>query len=330
MRKDYISQMSPQEVYDTNQQLIDILYNIVRSVNDDPQISLAKVTRGGKPTFNIIYDAEDQFRRFVRYCFRSGQEGDRKIEALVAGDNRDNLDLKSTEAVYAVVNMVDSEDALEYDIQTWCVSVVFFNPQLEAGKRILGAFVGLHSQEVYFATNRLKGPYVQGPKGKPKAVSGPSSIRSLAGARICFSGEKACKVAGGVSLGAFTGDRSGSGSSNHDRKQVYAFAATPMIMRLVDTGDTRVQSMDAVIETTGKFPYEVIAGAYIAKKSGATVIDHESGEELAYENLEAALMTPFSERSKLRLITAATPQLASQVVALLNESGVDFAAGRLA
>ena len=94
------------------------------------------------------------------------------------------------------------------------------------------------------------------------------------------------------------------------KTRIYNLAGMPMMMKMFDSGDG-LRRIDAVFDVCGQQPHDMVAGAYIAAKGGATLFDLH-GKPI---NIEQSLLRPAKER--VRYVLAATRPLAEELCSCL-------------
>lgn len=303
-----------------NNILLGIVSDIVRRTRHEPERYLKKqqilLDSGGvKDALAIDVLQEASFREYAKrefpYVEIFGEEDPRAKESL---------DLSDLDAICALVDMVDGTDLVERGLSNWCSSAVFFHPKLDEGRRIIGAFIGVPSFEVYYADGQRRMPRVV--RGAPRQerkdeeVAGRSDVRTLNDSSICFYGQKGKNLRGTLQI---QGPRLLDALARKDSEaRVYDLAGMPMMVKLFDKRVDNVRAIDAVFDICGQQPHDVVPGVYLAMRAGCSVRNLETGQDMEYEDLERALMRPFHEKSKLRYIVASTPELAAEIESLLD------------
>jgi hypothetical protein len=149
-------------------------------------------------------------------------------------------------------------------------------------------------------------------------VRGVSRVKSLARASVYFYGQK-LKNFRSVTHDGFA-HRLGLAckSTREDRLRIYNMAGTPMMARMTDHRVHEAGGIDVIFDVVGQQPHDVVPGAYIAKKAGATLRDLD-GQDISFAQLEELLLEPAKRR--LQYVLAATPTLASQVSECIRSAG---------
>lgn len=344
---------------------LNVISTVITQIRDDvlrePATMLSRVTlHNGKPALRIDVDAEDTFERKLHTHKR------RRFQKIpFYGEERlDNpkLDLSKETGTCALVDTIDGTDLLERGLGNWCSAAVFFDPSQPDKRKILASFVAVPSSNVH-TTDRYSDIYYSTADDKDvhacstrdikscRSVFGPSKVRSLKKASICFYGQKARNFSSvfhqaktnpresptlfGVPIGA--GLKSGGPTSRKKTKRkssnmrIYTLAGIPMMVRLIDHMFKKANNIDVVFDVCGQNPHDVIPGAYLAMKAGAHVrrfvIEQNqrtgrrrvSGRQMSPEDLEESLMRPAAETSKLRYVISSTKQLAAEIEPFLIE-----------
>jgi hypothetical protein len=141
-------------------------------------------------------------------------------------------------------------------------------------------------------------------RGKaPALVNGPTAITAIEQASVCFYGQKPPNLID-------TASRALCSSTGPAPFRIYTLAGIPMMMKLIDhrVQIDGVRGIDAVFDVKGQKPHDVVPGAFIAIKGGATMTDL-SGVPINEVTLEQSLKKPASEDSELRYVLAATDKL---------------------
>lgn len=279
-------------------------------------------------------------------------------EETLADPNLDLYELSKDEtSVFALVDMVDGTDLLERGLENWCSAGVFFRPKAMAGERILSAFVGLPSKVIYYATLNEDKVYVRSPgKRTDREVAGPSSNTRLENASVCFYGQKVSNLLSVVpasrdeaavqeSLISYVARLQAERKRRRERGKlnaepvrvededpafrIYNLAGIPLMVKLTDHQIKNAKNIDVIFDIYGQNPHDVVAGAYLAKKAGATlrqfIIEEDEvtkeksvkAEDMSYEALEEALIRPAAPASRLKYMITSTKELADQVEPLL-------------
>jgi len=225
-----------------------------------------------------------------------------------------DLDLSQERGTVALVDALDGSDLLERGLSNWCTAVVFFNPTADQGSRILAAFVGLPSNETYYAT-------ISDPRalvfrnGATHEVSKPSKRRSLRRASVCYYGQKA-KNHLSVAKTPLLREMMQLEKKRAIDFRIYNLGGNPMMVKLADFIHRDAHSIDAVFDTEGQLAHDVVPGAYIAMKGGAA-LKNLNGTNISYEQLEDALLQP--AKNRLKYVLAATEELANALCCALRE-----------
>jgi fructose-1,6-bisphosphatase/inositol monophosphatase family enzyme len=197
--------------------------------------------------------------------------------------------------VAILLDIVDGTDLLAKDLSNWCSAAVFIDT--DAG-RILGALVGDAFGRIYMARSRRPGAWLYPPDEPVPQEIFPVAKKRVADAYVCFYGQKADRLLEVAQHAKFL----------PQIKRVYNLAGNPMLVKVADG------SMDAVFEMRGQAPHDVVAGAFIAQRAGATAL------LLDGTRLDCAEALRYPARTRLRYVVAATSGLARRLIALIGES----------
>lgn len=241
-----------------------------------------------------------------------------KLEPVILGEESlrdEGLDLSNETHLVALLDMVDGTDLFERGLGNWCSAAAFFLP---AERQILGAFVAVPEGDIYFWTVNTPVPQKFNIKTRStQAVCGPSRIRAISEASIAFYGQRIVNFSACAGQLAHALNRKVIAEDPATR--IYDLAGIPMMMKVVDRGGHK--RIDAVLEMLGQNPHDVIPGAVIAQRAGATVLGLD-GTPL---DLASALLHPADRSQRLRYVLAATPELAAELLACLNHRDTDQA-----
>ena len=333
---------------------------VIRQIRDDvtrdPGTMLSRVIlSNGKPALRIDVDAEDTFERELHT-----RQHRRLRNVKFYGEERldnPNLDLGKESGICALVDTVDGTDLLERGLGNWCSAAVFFEPSAKPRLKILGAFVAVPSSntyttdrhsDIYYSIADDKRVYVSSTKNinSNRAVHGPSQVRSLKKASICFYGQKVEKLTSVFRQGGNPKEMatlfgypialpkavvSRGNTVKEPSMRIYTLAGIPMMVKLTDHMAKKANHIDVVFDICGQNPHDVVPGAYLAMKAGAQVRrfvierNERTGKQrviarrMAIEDLEESLMRPAAKASQLRYLITSTGQLASQAEPFLIE-----------
>jgi len=242
------------------------------------------------------------------------------------------VDLEAEENTCVLVDALDGSDLYERGIGNWCSAVIFFTPRHSAEKRIRAAIVGLWTGEIYVADDDLSSEvmvitpnefkYKQDEDnwnriiaelkpGERRKLRGRSDVKTLLDASICFYGQKIEKLRKTVGHHGWDSSKFKTSEKHRLVPRVYNLAGIPMILKLIDKPSKSGSGIDLVMELEGQQPHDVVSGAFIAKRAGATVVDL-SNKEITYEALGKALLKP--NANDFQYIIASTPEVASEAV----------------
>ncbi|MEP6912952.1 MAG: hypothetical protein ABI923_09370 [bacterium] len=269
-----------------------------------------------KVALNVDRDAEHQFRINLKEQWKKGLLRD--IEVWGEESIGKAWDCTGREGVFALADMIDGTDLLERNLSNWCSAAVFFRPRNENGTKIIAACVGLPSGKIYYAHANSSKVYYQSENEQTCDVGGKSTIKKLSQASICFYGQKASRLKKVADLplldylSRLTVDKDPKLKKN----RLYTLAGIPMMVKLIDHQVADAANIDVVFEAVGQHPHDVVAGAFIAQKAGAFVINLDTQNELTNEEMEAGLLRPGDDMSQLRYIITSTRELCEEILPL--------------
>jgi fructose-1,6-bisphosphatase/inositol monophosphatase family enzyme len=229
------------------------------------------------------------------------------------------IDLTNEHRTCVLVDALDGSDLYEREMGNWCSAAIFFTPTNPKGERIRAAIVGLPDETIYMASDDEKEVIVKSPHGGiERTLRGMSRIRRLDDASICFYGQKLDNFLRTANLAGWTSllPSGAGGRKSKLTPRLYNLAGIPMIIKLIDKPSEDGSGIDLVLELLGQQAHDVVPGAFIAKKAGATVVDF-AGTEITFEHLEEVILKPNS--NTLNYMIASTPELARAAVRRLGE-----------
>jgi fructose-1,6-bisphosphatase/inositol monophosphatase family enzyme len=240
----------------------------------------------------------------------------RRYNPLILGEEslrKWDLDLGGVRRIVVLLDTVDGTDLFARGLSNWCSAATFFLP---ADRQILGAFVGTPEGIVYYWTPATPVPLKFNLITNSTApVSGPSAVKNMLDASVAFYGQKASSFC--VNGGPLAHERNLQLRTSGLGFRLYNLAGIPAMVKLIDDGDGARQRLDAVYEISGQQPHDVVAGAVIAQRAGATLV----GLDGVPLDFMSALLRPADPESRLRYVLAATPELAENLLrCLLSET----------
>ena len=296
-----------------------VLSDIWDSVERDPEFSFARVDLKGKHALLVDVYAEKHFgKTLARY------HGGRFSHIKLLGEERladPHLDLTGEKGIYVLIDALDGTDLLERRLSSWCSAAIFFEPSGEPGRRILGAFVGLPNKDIYYSTSDRPGVFVR-PAGRQseRPVRGTTGATSLLEASLCFYGQKLDNLRSIYESGFLDALKERIATNEGAPKsgtRIYNLAGIPMMMKMIDHRVSEAHGIDAVFDLRGQRAHDVVPGAYLVRRSGATVC-HLDGRDCEDQGLEELLLRPAAPETRLRYFAAATRQLADELCSLLS------------
>lgn len=255
--------------------------------------------------------AEFVFRREIIKVFQ--QEGH---DITVLGEEKlknEDLDLSAEPGIFALADIVDGTDLLERGLSNWCSAVVFFEPAAEPDNRILGSFVALPDDNVYYALHSETGAFVAG-VNSTRESRGPSSVTRLQEASLYFYGQKVSRLVDLMASEIFGNLQ--SAVNDDPRTRIYNLAGNPIAARLIDDRAPLVAGIDAIFEAKGQRAHDCVPGLYIALKGGARLSDW-GGQSISVGDLSESLLRP--HRSRLAYVLASTEELRNSLSSLRTE-----------
>lgn len=237
------------------------------------------------------------------------------------------LDLTDNQGIVVLADALDGSDLLERNLGNWCSTAVFFKPSNPPGQRILLSIAAMPWGDVFFARHDASGSFICAKRGgkknkeRTRPVAGPSKVKSLREASICYYGQKyknfisvfttglLKKIESASSAAGHADGSDGQGSEN--KLRIYNLGGIPMMCNLVNHSVKTARTIDAVIELKGQKAHDFVPGAFIAMKGGAHVVDL-TGKKLELEDLERLLLRP--ARSAQKYVIASTEALAAEII----------------
>lgn len=287
--------------------VINIVQNSIFNLLRDRAIfESVEVLRTGKIALEIDLVAERLCQSILYRTFGN------KIKEVYGEEKiaNQNIDLSDEQGLIALIDMVDGTDLLKRGLSNWCSAIIFYYPSRQ---QILGAFVGMPLDGIYYAVDGEKRAYkrlykydMKGNKLITKgtqtvALQGTSQIKELKKASVCFYGQKIERLL------AISGNKRFSSYLKKLVKEadletrIFNFAGNPMMIKLADG------YIDAVFDLKGQYPHDFAPGAYIAKKAGAVL----GGLKNQKFDLERYLLRPTQRGSGY--ILASTKKLLNEI-----------------
>jgi fructose-1,6-bisphosphatase/inositol monophosphatase family enzyme len=289
-----------------------VFYDVSADVNADPDSAFEELHIGKrkKKAIGVDHIAETTFKRAL-YQFRSHRFSTIKVHGEESLRN-EKLDLHADHRILALVDAIDGSDLMERGLGNWCTATVFFEPTALSGKRILAAFVGLPSGDIYYAFEGGNTAFVK-PRGREpvRELRLRRRTGSIRKASICFYGQK---VKNFLPSAEYLRKKLGASQTKFDDLRLYNLGGIPMMIRMIDKRSETGRGIDAVFEVVGQKPHDVVAGAYLAMKAGAVML-LENGSKIRKQDLEEILLKPAS--GSLKYVLAVNGPLAKDVHSLI-------------
>lgn len=311
-----------------------VLRQTLYLADEDSESSLEPIQPGGRKRALLIDAiAEVSFKKLLRT-----HHGGVFRDIAFYGEERlrdGKLDLTGEKRLCVLVDAIDGTDLLERGLNNWCCASVFFRPNEAPGRRIQAAFVGLPNGRVYYATCDTGEVLVQAKQSKPaRLAAGPSGIRDIRHASVCFYGQKPENFRSFADAGLLDavsprkkvcskdGDAqnesvpasAASGHRDESLFRLYNLGGIPMMVSLVDRQVETASGIDAVVELKGQKPHDVVPGAFLALKGGA-VMKKRDRSPMTVEDLESILLRPAA--SGVTYVLSATEELAESICAAI-------------
>jgi len=276
----------------------------------------ATIGTRAKPLLAIDLVAERNAARELYRRFRG-------CGVLILGEESlrdENLDLTNENRLVALLDMIDGTDLLEHGLSNWCSAVVFYYPPR---REIVAAFVGLPDDGIYFATKDSCRPLKYRYRGTPHLVpvTGPSHVQSVENSALAFYGQKPTAFSSVAKNKGFlsyleTLEHKCSRHGKELKTRIYNLAGNPMAVRVID-GFSRI---DAVFDLKGQAPHDIVPGAFIAHKAGASLCDLEGGPI----DLAQILQRPADPKSRIQYILSSTVELSLELRQCLTDRAFAF------
>lgn len=304
-----------------------VVDQVLADVARDPENYLSSVDIHHKKALRLDLNAEDTFERELRR-YHNGQF--RNVAFYGEERLRDpSLDLNGRRGVVVLVDAVDGTDLVERGLSNWCSASVFFSPTSPKSKRILASFVGLPSGEVYYATADSDTAYVKRRSQPPSEVNHPSTNVNIEDASICSYGQKISNLRSVVgspllrNLLVMQEQRAKTGQLQGQPEEelatrIYNLAGIPMMMKLIDHQADEAHSVDVVFDIKGQRPHDMVAGAFIARRAGAS-LKSLNGDDISDNDLEESLLKPAAADKKMKYILASNESLCLKMIRLLSD-----------
>jgi fructose-1,6-bisphosphatase/inositol monophosphatase family enzyme len=310
-------------------EILDVHRQVERMVRETPNAAFrtywVNTAKGMKPLAAVDFMAEKSFESSINHTFGTDS-------VLVIGEESlDSADLESENRICILVDMIDGTDLLQRGFANWCSAVIVFAPQPKP-PRILASFVAVKGEALYFANEHgayrwpLRRRVTQG----VSRLFIPRVNQGLKDATVCMYAQKGSRLLGLLSLhktglpawleGLKTGDRALKRNVNRSPDNLestfrfYDLAGNPMMCRML-TGKVAI-----VFDLEGQSPHDVVPGAFISLKGGASFCT-PAGVPITESQLAETLLRPGV--SDLKYVLASTEELSQefrQVLALSDPS----------
>ena len=282
-----------------------------------------KTAKGNKFLASVDLNAEFTMRDILM-----NKLGKDKVFVIGEESFSEKIDLsKETNKIIALMDMIDGTDLLERGFSNWCSAITFYQVNNNKEVKILGAFIAIRGDYIYYATADRNGAYkrlLSETLGDQEfSLAGPSKSRELKDASICMYAQKSKNLLQLLRLnnkkkfvhwlneiGDIEKKNRDIGNSESIKFRFYNFAGNPMMAKL---GDGIV---DIVFDLEGQAPHDVVAGAFIAMKAKA-VLGKISGEKFTLKELSDYLLHP--SKLLIKYILAANESVLKEFSDLLSD-----------
>jgi len=305
-------------------EILDVHHQIDEAIKNNPKQAFkpywVNTARGMKPLASIDLVAERAFEASLLHDFPNHVR-------VIGEESLDESVLRGEKKLCVLVDMIDGTDLLERGFSNWCSAVVIFDPAKDPPK-ILGAFVGIRNEYLYFAND--KGAF-RTPLRRQKVGNQPEPLRmlntkSLRDASVCMYAQKPSRLLSLLSLAtkpllmswlasvvksdaALKQKLNRTPQDVESRFRFYDLAGNPMMVRMAEG------AIDVVFELGGQSPHDVVPGAYIAHKAGA-VLGYTDGERISELKMAEALLEP--GKNTLSYVLAANEKIYSEFIGLMD------------
>ncbi len=296
-------------------EILDVHREIDRMVRDTPNAAFrtywVRTAKGLKPLTAVDLMAEKSFEGSLIHAFGSDN-------ILVVGEESlDGADLRGERRICVLVDMIDGTDLLQRGFSNWCSAVVIFDPQPDP-PRILASFVANKGEALYFANEHgaYKWPLRRRVTRGATRLLIPRTNRTLRDSTVCVYAQKHSRLLGLMSLHKtglaqwlellIASDRRLKKQVNRDSGETessfrfYDLAGNPMMCRMLNG------KVDIVFDLHGQAPHDVVPGAFISLKGGASMATPQ-GDPITESQLAEALLRPGT--SDLKYVLAANDEL---------------------
>lgn len=328
-------------------EIIDILH----SLHENMRVLLAKdeaywfqkfENEQGKKLLAIDHVAEQEFSKAI---------SDRLSDAIiVAGEEslpKTGIDYSNSKSLHILCDMIDGTDLLVRGMSNWCSAFIAFEP---ASRQMLAAHVyvvdrgvdllysafadkegahlsayrtyvfPLNDQEfVKFEREDLELEFVADDQLYSRSFYEPSSARRLEEAGIFSYGQKLKNFR---PLSDFLLHESVAKRIQEcEDLRIYNLAGNPALCRMVEG------KADLVFDLAGQAAHDVLPGAFIALKSGASMYVFEGempceARHIQSNDLIEFALRPCSQDTRLKYVVASSEKLALDFISLLQTAGV--------
>ena len=213
--------------------------------------------------------------------------------------------IEEKEKITILLDAIDGTDLYLKNLGNWCTAVLIYT---EKEKKILGSFVGLPSGTVYFSTDDIKGVAKINAEWKMSAVSAASSKLDFKTITLSWYGQKAKNF---LSLARHKKFMAFLETQQKDSNfRMLNISGIPLMIRLIDN----LVPINLIVELYGQQPHDMIAGAYLAKKTD-TVLTDLDGKPLDFSHYLTDL-----RGDRIKYILATSKQLHKEALQIFKSS----------
>ncbi|MBU4227392.1 hypothetical protein KJ987_03985, partial [bacterium] len=143
---------------DLIKKILGIDRSIENTIKNGPRLAFSpifrKTAKGNKLLAAVDLNAERTMRNILM-----NKLGKDKV-FVIGEESFHETDLsKETNKIIALMDMVDGTDLLERGFSNWCSAITFYRVNNNKEVKILGAFIAVRGDYIYYATADRKGAY---------------------------------------------------------------------------------------------------------------------------------------------------------------------------
>lgn len=201
-----------------------------------------------------------------------GEESFGQEESKTGDIGRFKKRKKERKKITCLLDPIDGTDLYVKKLGNWCTVVLIYTEK----KKILGSFIGLPSGTVYFSTNDINGVAKVSKKGIEAVSKNPVTFP---GVTFSWYGQKInnfLSIAEHKKFLKFINKEKDKDKENSFR--ILNISGNPLMLQMIDSE----VPVNVIVELCGQHPHDMIPGAYLAKKVGATLTDLK-GKPIKFE-----------------------------------------------